>query len=216
MYKKFTVLTIIFLLLTITVSFAWIMEINGPSGDLVSFDYEESIFIDSNNLDITISVEKNGTYVPLYSSSSETNVITKFENSAPGDVYKYSLKIRNLTTNPITTSIILSDISSSIDDFYNYISIGIFSTKGFDSKYKAPALTEFSILSKLPKDSDENVIIKEQNTITFLDNLKVPPMEDENDSIEIKFYVRFNSIRDSQNYLQNQTFVIGKINFMCI
>ena len=216
MYKKLTVLTIIFILLTITVSFAWMMEINGPSGDLVSFDYNESIFIDSNDLEISISVEENGVYVPLYDSTNDSNVLTTFENSAPGDVYKYSLKIRNLTTNPITTSVILSDISSTIDDFYNYISIGIFSTKGFNTKYKAPALTEYFILSKFPEDSDKNVIIEEKNSITFLEELKIPPMEDGDQPVEIKFYVRFNSIRESQNQLQGHSFTIGKINFLCI
>ena len=214
MYKKLTFLTLIFILLTITVSFAWMIEVNGPSGDLVSFDYEDAIFIDSSDLEIDIYVEKNGTYVPLYSSTNESNVITKFENSAPGDVYKYIVKIRNLTTNPISTSVVLSDISSSHVDFFNYISVGIFSTKGFTSKYKAPDLTEFTLLSKIP--SDKEIKVEDYYAVTFLESLQVPPMDNDDDAIEIKFYVRFNSIRDSQNQLQNQTFTIGKINFMCI
>ena len=214
MYKRLTILTIIFLLLTITVSFAWMMEINGPSGDLVSFDYDNSIFIDSSELEINISVEKNGTYVPLYSSTNENNEIAKFVNSAPGDVYKYSVKIRNLTTNPITTSVVLSDISTSHVDFFNYISVGIFSAKGFNSKYKDPDLTEFSVFSKLPKDKE--IKTNENYAITFLDSLKIPPMDSNDDPVEIKFYVRFDNIRESQNHLQKQSFVIGKINFMCI
>lgn len=213
MYKKLTITTFIFLILTISVSFAWMIDMMGPSGHIVTFHYDNEIHISPNNLQIEISTFQNGVYVPLYSTDNEKNVLALFENSAPGDVIRFRVKIKNLTENTISTSVVFSDISSDLDDFYNYISIGIFSTNGFDAKHKAPEIGEFKITERMKKDSNKNVIINEKNSITFIENLDVPPSGQE---IEIKFYVRFDSIRESQNQLQGKIFTIGKINFMCI
>ena len=45
MYKKLSILTLLILILTITVSFAWMMELGGQRGHYVEFDYDKSIYI---------------------------------------------------------------------------------------------------------------------------------------------------------------------------
>ena len=213
MYKKLSITTFIFLLLTITISFAWMIELEGPKGDTIIYQFDDSIHVSPNNLKIDVQFEEDGVYKPLYSTDNQTNSLASFRNSAPGDVIKFSVKINNLTEDTIETSIVFSEISSSIEDFYNYISIGIFSVSGFDRKHPAPSYEEFLITDRMDKDSSGNLIIEDQNSVLFLENLKIPPKGQE---VEIKFYVRFNSIRESQNHLQNQWFTIGKMNFMFV
>ena len=213
MYKRLTIVTIVCLLLAITVSFAWMMEFAGNSGDLIEFNYEDSIYINPNDLDIDISIEINGSYVPVYSTKNEKNELVTFENAQPGDIFKYCVKIKNPTSNEIKTSILFSDITATEDDFYNNISLGIFSTKGFNAKYKAPKVDEFVISSRMEKDPAGNLITDGKHSVVFVEELIIPP---DGDEVEIRFFVRFVSTRQNQNHLQNKKFTIGKINFMCI
>ena len=213
MYKKLAITTILFLLLSITVSFAWMMDVIGPSGDVITFDFTDSVFVEPNNLVIDISVEKDGEYVSACNNTFEENSLVQFNNCAPGDILKFSVKLTNLTDLAISTSILFSDITSSNEDFYNYISIGVFSTNGFDNMYKAPEFSDFKIISKMKKDDNGNIIIDDKNSFTFINELVIPPCGNE---VEFKFFVKFDNTRENQNHLQNQTFTIGKINFMCI
>ena len=158
MYKKLAITTILFLLLSITVSFAWMMDVIGPSGDVITFDFTDSVFVEPNNLVIDISVEKDGEYVSACNNTFEENSLVQFNNCAPGDILKFSVKLTNLTDLAISTSILFSDITSSNEDFYNYISIGVFSTNGFDNMYKAPEFSDFKIISKMKKDDNGNIL----------------------------------------------------------
>ena len=110
MYKKITITTIILLLLCITVSFAWMLDVIGPSGDAIVFNYDNSIYVSPNELKIDISVEENGEYVPIYTTENSENVLATFDNKAPGDVIKFSIKIYNLTDLTLSTSVLFSDI----------------------------------------------------------------------------------------------------------
>ena len=213
MYKKLTITTIILLMLSITVSFAWMMDVMGPSGEIITVNFDNSIYVSPNNLKIDIAIENNGDYIPSYSTENAENVLASFANQAPGDVIKFSVKINNMTNTPISASILFSDIVSSNDDFYNYISAGVFSTNGFDNKFKAPTFDEFIFSDRMNKDENGKLIINDLNSITFIQELLIPPMGQE---IEFKFYIRFKHSKENQNHLQNQTFTIGKINFMCV
>lgn len=213
MYKKLTITTIILLLFTITVSFAWMMDIMGPSAEEVLINFDNSVYLSPNNLKIDISIEENGEYIPTYSSENVENVLACFDNQAPGDVLKFSVKINNLTNTPISTAISFSEMVASNDDFYNHIAVGLFYTNGFDNKYKAPEFNEFKLSERMNKDAEGNLIINDINSVNFIKELVIPPSGQE---IEFRFYIKFDHTRESQNHLQNQTFTIGKINFMCI
>ena len=52
MYKKLTITTIILLMLSITVSFAWMMDVMGPSGEIITVNFDNSIYVSPNNLKI--------------------------------------------------------------------------------------------------------------------------------------------------------------------
>lgn len=211
MYKKLTITTIIILLLCITVSFAWMMDVIGPSGDLIVYEFDDSLYISPNNLKIDITVEENGEYVPLYSTDNEVNNLVCFENKAPGDIMKFSMKITNSTDLDITTAIIFSDITSNEIKFYDFVSVGIFATNGFEGDYKAPGIGEFLLIDNFPKDENRNPIINENNSAKFIESLVIPA---NNKEVEIRFYVRINHVAD--NSIQNKEFKIGKINFMSV
>ena len=112
MYKKLTITTIILLMLSITVSFAWMMDVMGPSGEIITVNFDNSIYVSPNNLKIDIAIENNGDYIPSYSTENVENVLACFDNQAPGDVIKFSVKINNMTNTPISASIKISSNSS--------------------------------------------------------------------------------------------------------
>lgn len=212
MFKKLSITTLILLLLSITVSFAWMMDIAGVGGEVIQFKFDDSIYLSPTNLQVEIFYEKNGAYEKINSSDQSIDSLLILENCAPGDVFKFSIKLNNLTDFEINTAVSFTDIESTNDDLYNHISIGVFSTNGFDSKYKAPEFSDFTLASNMLKDEDGNLILNEKNSVSFINSLKIPPMGNE---VEFKFFVRFDHSKTDQNHLQNQTLTIGKINFVC-
>ncbi len=217
MYKKLSIATILLIMMTLTVSFAWMMDVIGPSGDALVFLFDKenntSIYVSPNNLEINISYEKNGEYVDAYSSTKtdSENVLVSFNNKAPGDVIKFRVKIKNLTDLDITTSVLFSDINTNAPEFFDYIRIGIISYHGFTAISKLPPVEEFCLFDRLPEDYVYDYENPKSTSVSFLKNLVIPPNQQE---VEINFYIKIDHLAD--NSLQNKTFTIGKINFMCI
>ena len=212
MYKKLTITTIILILMCITVSFAWMMDVVGPSGNAVVFDYENALYVSSNNLEINISVEQNEQYIPLYryiEGEKNLNTLAVFDNKAPGDTIKFSINIKNTSDLEVTVSVLFSEILASHQDFLEFMEVGVISFSGMRKYKDSPIVEEFAIKDRIT-DYENFVFDPEKSiSINFLNNLKIPVGEE---GVNIKFYIRLST--KAENTLQNQTFKIGKINFI--
>lgn len=216
MCKKMTITSIILLLMCITVSFAWMLDVVGPVASDVFFRFEDSLYVAPNELEIDIQIEENNEFVPLYAYANgveNENVLAKFDNQKPGDLLKFSMTIKNTSDLELNVSILFSEIVASHQDFYNYIDFGIISSKGFDNYLDAPTISDFILRDRIEGYNEETYDFSPDKaiSISFLKNLKVPANDE---GINIKFYIRLNI--NAGNSLQNQTFTIGKINFLCV
>jgi hypothetical protein len=188
------------------------LDITAPEGHFPTLKFDETISIASNSLDVKIDVEENNVYKPIADSTSLNNKLYQNKNVGPGTVTKYNIKLTNTSNVEQNVSIVLSEITASIIEMYEYIYIGVFSTSGFYFPYEAPATTEFSIKESLPND----YVFGESKyaTINFIDYFVIPPATVEPYTVQIKFYIRIDYRAD--NRIQNQNFSIGKINFVSI
>lgn len=216
MYKKMSITSIILLLLCISVSFAWMMDVIGPSGNSIVFNLNDQLYIASDELNIDISIEKENEFVPLYSYVSgeeSNNELIVFDNTIPGDTFKFSVDIKNKSDMPVSISVLFSDIISSHKDFLEYINIGLISVNGFANSKDAPKIEEFVFKEKIDGyESDEYIFDPEElMSIDFLNNITIPSGEA---GVNIKFYIKLSV--NASNSLQNQTFKIGKINFISV
>lgn len=214
MYKKMSITSIILLLLCISVSFAWMMDVIGPSGNSLVFNLDDKVYVATDELNIDIAIEKENEFVPLYkyiTGEENTNEIVKFDNTIPGDTYKFSVDIKNTSDFDVSISVLFSEIISSHQDFYEYISIGLISIDGFTNSRETPKIEEFVFKDKIENygKDDYEFDSEKEVSIDFLNNISIPAGED---GVNIKFYIRLSV--NASNELQGQTFKIGKINFI--
>ena len=209
MFKRFIhITTIIMLMLAISVSFAWMVDVTAPNGHfpVLRFDEENQLFIASNDVDIDLSVEENDEYHSIQNSKLQANDIYSSDNLGPGSTKKFKLTIKNNTDVDLNMSIVLSDILVSNDYFYETIYVGLFSTKGFYSPFEPPEINEYAL-------GDTNKLVVKDGEVSYnlINYFKIPGNYSE---VEIRFYVRIDVKAD--NRLVNQNFKIGTINGIII
>ena len=98
MFKRFVhITTIIILMLAISVSFAWMVDVTAPSGHfpVLRFDEEKQLYIASNDVDIDLAVEENEEYRSIQNSKFAAKDIYNSENLGPGSTKKFKLTIKN-------------------------------------------------------------------------------------------------------------------------
>lgn len=191
---------IIGLLLCITLSFAWMMEIDTPVGRYVDFHFNNNVYVAPNDLDVKLFSVENGVETDitnLYKADGD-NVFFTAQNFAPGDYKMFIIKLKNKTSLDMSMAINFSNVSADSDDFYQNINIGIASTKGFVSPYTPPTIADFYVSDRLSG-----------STVRFIDKLTIPP---NNTEVEIKFYVMLS--RSATNTVQDKEFKIGTLNFI--
>lgn len=203
--KKFMYFTsIIMLVLCISISFAWMIDVTAPSGLFPSFNFDKTIYVASNDVTIDLQVEEEEGYVSI--SEYEGNGLYSVKNLGPGSIKKYKIVITNNTDVEVNMSIVLSNIETTIQDFYDYAYVGVFSTKGFDFPYVAPTTSDLNFKENI-KINDENGV----GTINFVDNFVVPGKKS---TVEIRFYIRIGV--EAGNEIQSQSLTINTINFLCV
>lgn len=194
------VINVIGLLLCITLSFAWMMEIDTPTGRYVDFNFNNNVYIAPNDLDVKLFCVENGVeqdITKVYQANGESAFFTA-QNFAPGDYKMFIIRLKNKTDLDMSMAINFSNISASSSDFYEYMNIGIASTKGFVSPYLPPTIEDFYVADRLSG-----------NAISFINKLTIPPNSTE---VEIKFYVMLS--RKATNTVQGKEFKIGTLNFI--
>lgn len=216
MYKKLTITTIISLLLCISVSFAWMLDIVGPTGKNIIFDLTDSLYVASEELNINISYEEDGVYKEVF--KYENNVRNsenplKFENQEPGSTQKFSIDIKNLSNVAVNISIVFSNIFADHEAFYDYIDIGLISINGYDSYLDVPKIEELTLRDRLLNYDAKTFVFSSTKPVSasLLNDVLIPA---NSEGINIKFYIRFNF--NAINELQKLNFSIGKINFISV
>lgn len=212
------IISVLSLALCVLVTFAWINEMQNPSGQVLTLKMTNAAVADSNlqvrlilmnedevgegeekNPDLTDYVEENETEDPDP---------VGYEDFAPGCRKKFKVEITNLGESSVRLSMSLMDIVCEDEELRNCVIIGTNGFEGFTSNYPAPRV-ETKMLAEGMDD---------KGTLTLVDSVEIPPHStDENGkdkTVSIYFYVMF-SASGSRN-LEDMSFSIGKINFLIL
>lgn len=197
--KLIHISAIIMCVLCIAVSFAWMIDVTSPTGHFPTLRFDNTIYIASNNVEVKLEIEnKDGVYENIKTNNGE---LYSVNNVGPGHYTKYRMTLTNKTDIEVNLSVILSDFSTSTEEFYKNAYVGVFSSSGFYYPYNAPENKELNIYDSL-----------QNNTVTFIDYFSIPNIKDE--PVVVRFYVRID--HEAGNELMNQSLKIGKINFLTV
>lgn len=203
--KKKIIISIFSLALCVAVTFAWINELQNPSGRVLSLRFNEAS-VATNDLEVKLSVNVADDVfediTKLCEEESEKE-LESYGNFAPGSRKKFKVDITNLSESPVALRVILSDIICENKELRDSIIIGTNGFDGFNSDYPAPA-----VQTKMLSDG-----IDSTGGFTLVDIVEIPP-NNVDKPVSIYFYIIF-SASGSEN-LENMTFSIGEINFLTL
>ncbi len=214
--RTWHILNIIGLLLCITVTFSWMIELEERDGRNPMLDFFDSdgnslLSIAGNDIEAELAVISDDVEMTIASSDesftppddgSFTDGMFNIKNFAPGDRELFVLSVKNVADKPTIVSINFSDLDDDLNaetsdgSLYNNLYIGLVAAEGFGVN-DTPVFDDVSI-------SD----VYNGDTIEFLSNLTVPGSGE----IRLRFYIRFHS--DAGNEFQNRDFAIRKINIV--
>ncbi|MBQ3082075.1 MAG: hypothetical protein IJC49_06445 [Clostridia bacterium] len=214
MLKKARHIAMVFgLLLCITLSFAWMTELdNTNQGRFLYLHYDKSLYSAANEMDAWLyhliePEEQDGevTYEDItnrHEDSPEDFFTTN--NFAPGEYRLFAIKLQNKTTSPMSVSVNLAKIDGD-PLFWEHINVGILGSYGFSDEYPAPMIEEFPMADRSNSNGD----------VSLAKLLELPPLEDgktDGNVVEIRFYIRFS--HTAVNELQNKVLTIGVVNVL--
>ena len=190
---------IISLILLVTVSFAWITEIETQFSKYFELKYNE-LYISPTEVDVKLYVAKNGVNTDITTLDSTTAVYTA-TNVEPGEYTLFVLQLTNKSDVAMNVAVNFTNIVGS-EAFYKFINIGVSYVNGFTDQYPAPPIEDFFL--------DQRLI---GGTASLIDSMTLPPFETGGqNAIEIKFYIRLS--HEATNDLQNKSFALGTINIV--
>lgn len=197
--KYLLFINVISLILLVTVSFAWIVEINSQEGRIFAMNFGQ-MYIAPTEIGVELFVvNKDGTTTNKTQLNGTSAVYTA-TNVQPGEYTLYILKLTNQS--PITMNVGINFTNITKDEaFYDYINIGVSHVSGFDTEQ--PDIEDFFLSNRL-----------HNGAATLLDSVLLPPKEgNTTKTVEIKFYIRLS--HETPNELQNkELFQLGTINII--
>ncbi len=202
---KQLIISILSLTLCVLVTFAWINELQNPSGRVLSLRFNDAAVADSElEVKLSVNVEDDifNDITKLRDDGSEKE-LESYDNFAPGSMKKFKVDITNLSDSSVTLRMILSDIICENDELQDCIVIGTNGFSGFDANYPAPI-----VQNKMLSDG-----IDASGNFILIDSVEIPPNNVEK-AVSIYFYIIF-SASGSAN-LENMSFSIGTINFLTL
>lgn len=199
MKKTIYLASIISLILLISISFAWMMDLVAPSGHFPVLKFDKTLTVATNDVDVELSTEIDGEYV-LIDDVKSSKGLFETSNLGPGSIQKYKVNITNKTNTEMNMSLVFSDIKASDKVFYDSIYIGIFSTKGFEQQLNAPSICEFRLSDNLSSGS-----------CPLTENFTLPRNYA---SVELRFYIRID--HNAGNEIQKQWLSFSKFNVVII
>ena len=195
MKKILLYVNIVIFALLITVSFAWITEIDTQIGKYFELNYEK-LYVSPTEVDVKLYRENGTTDITELNGTSPVYTAT---NVAPGEYTLFVLKITNRAAVAMNVGVNFTNIVGS-DLFEEYINIGVSYVSGFNDTYPAPPIEDFYLNERL-----------KEGTVSLIDSMLLPPyVSDGSNAVLIKFYIRLS--HEATNNVQNQTFSLGTIN----
>lgn len=213
MFKKVRhIATALGLLLCITLSFAWMTELDSKYGRYINLYYNNSLYSAAVEMDaqLYLLTEDEGqtgavTYTDITNRYEDApDALFSTENFAPGEYRLFAIKLQNKTTSPMSVSVNLAKIDGD-PLFWEHINVGILGSYGFSDEYPAPMIEEFPMADRSNSNGD----------VSLAKLLELPPLEDgktDGNVVEIRFYIRFS--HTAVNELQNKVLTIGVVNVL--
>ena len=196
--KKRIFLIVMSSLLLVTVSYAWINDVQQQKGRYMTFLFNETNkgVISSGDLEVSLYYDTTGE-----DDFKPTNdVVVSFEDFAPGDRKKFRADIKNVGTTPMYLRMFFSNISCEAEAILDFVDVGTSSFANFPDSILTPALVERNLGRDMSAGS-----------VSLVDNLEIPP---DGQTVSIYFYVMFS--RSATDDTSGTTFTIGSVNFAAI
>ena len=195
MKKILLYVNIVIFALLITVSFAWITEIDTQIGKYFELNYEK-LYVSPTEVDVKLYREDGKTDITQLNGTAPVYTAT---NVSPGEYTLFVLKITNKAQVAMNVGVNFTNIVGS-DLFKEYINIGVSYVSGFNDTYPAPPIEDFYLNERL-----------KEGTVSLIDSMLLPPyVSGGTNAVLIKFYIRLS--HEATNNVQNQTFSLGTIN----
>lgn len=201
--KKF-ILPVITILLCLTVTFAWINEIQNPEGRYLNFEFEDGKAVVTDT-DIEVKMYRDMTgaddfedITKLFATDSLENLVN-IGNFAPGARQKYKVEITNTGKIPLSLQMVLSNITCADMALQEFLIIGTSGFDGFTAEYPAPDLRQDTMKNSLDGES-----------IVLVDGAVVPADK----TVTIYFYIMFS--RTATETVSNCDFTVGSVNFIAL
>ena len=239
--KLIIILNIIVILSCITISFAWMDDMGYIKTnrfiemifgkDVHGDDKGNHIYIAPNTLDVQLFIENNDEYEQIGDSNSPHKNLFLKDNLAPDDIIKYNMIITNKTLVDANISVIFNNISSNYENIYNYVYMGLLSSKGFDYPYEPPYIdannptVEVCLADGLANTEETEKLpsgeVVNKKTYNFINNVTLPKGIVDKVSekvvyqpVEIRFYIRIS--HEAKNDIQNKFLKIENLSFMVV
>ncbi len=203
--RKKLIISIFCLLLCVLVTYAWINELQNPSGRYLKLRLNKASVASS---EIKVELYKDigddvfEDITKLCDAFPEPT-LEQFHNFAPGCRQKFRVDITNLTNAALTLRLILSDIICDNPELRDCVIIGTNGFEGFTADYPEP-MVQNKVLSDGMDASASFVLV---------DQVQIPP-DNANEPISIYFYVMFSAAGTEQ--LEDKDFSIGTLNLLTL
>lgn len=198
--KKFIYLSsIISMILLISISFAWMVNVIAPSGLNPMFKFDKTLSVASTDISVDLYAEIDNDYVS-FDDIELDNGLFATKNLGPGSIQKYKVNITNNTDVEMNMSLILSEISYSDIVLCESIYVGIFSTSGFEGYLNAPQVCEFNLSEKM-----------ENSSCILASHFTLPANYA---SVELRFYIRID--HNAGNEIQKQWLNVNKFSIVVV
>ena len=209
--KIFSLLTIICLLLTITISFAWMVDIDIIRGNDFRFGFgngvgeDDLLYVAPNDVEVELEKVGNGNLTHDLISG----------NMAPGDILRFRVILTNKSEFDMTLNMLLSKINFNLNsseleaysEFLNNIYIGVYNVTGINHPYLPPRIYEDN-LKNLTKADIHNV--NDNLSCQFVERFILPAKA----KVNVAFFIRLDS--KAEAILENKQISIGKLDVMAI
>ena len=193
------------LLLLVTVSFAWINDLQQPEGRYMTFSFTGNEAIISSG-DISVSLSYYSTeeekFVDMTNiiESGDESISAIFNDFAPGDNKRFRADITNNSTAPMYLRMFFSSIVCESPDMLEFVEIGTNGYSDFPGSILTPPLMEKTLKQGMSDGS-----------FSLVDNLQIPP---DGHTVSVYFYVALS--RNATDSTSGKEFTLGSINFAAI
>ena len=203
--RKKLIISIFSLALCVLVTCAWITELHNPEGRVLALRLNDAA-IATSELEVKLSVNVQDEIFEDITKLCEEipeKELEAYEDFAPGARKKFKVDIANLSNDPVTLRLILSDIICDYEELRENIIIGTNGFEGFTVDYPAPQVQNKALADGLT----------ESDSFVLVDQVVIPPNNKDNPT-SIYFYVMFSAA--GSELLEDTSFSIGTINFLTI